>query len=130
MKLFKTPYRLLILSSIFGSFLMSVLVFMLFNVRPPINSEIINSRVEHKRDSGDCQILYLDRNIEKLLSQSSPLFSKNFVWQGRSVSDFKYEQSIISLRYGCQINEGDTLLFRTYPVSENNLWHILLKRTF
>jgi len=130
MKLFKTPYRLLAMSSIFGSFLICILVFMLFNVRPPIHSEIINSRVEHKRDSGDYQILYLDRNIEKFLSQSSPLFSKSFLWRDRSVSDFKYEQDIISLSHGYQINEGDTLRFRTYPVSENSLWHILLKRTF
>jgi len=130
MKLFKTPYGLLVLSSVFGSFLMFVLVFMLLRIRPPINSEIINSRVEHKRDSGNYQILYLDRNVEKLLSQSSPLFSKNFVWQGRRVSNFKYGQNIISLRHGHPINQGDTLRFRTYPVSENNLWHILLKRTF
>jgi len=130
MKLFKIPYRLLVLSSVFGSFLTSILVFMLLNVRPPINSEIINSRVEHKKDSIDYQILYLDRNIEKSLSQSSPLLSKSFVWQDRRVSDFKYGQNIIFLRRGYQINTGDTLQFRTYPVSENSLWHILLKRTF
>jgi len=130
MKLFKTPYRLLVMSSVFGSFLMFLLVFMLFNVRPPINSEIIDSRVERKRDSGNYQILYLDRNIEKPLSQSSPLLSKSFVWQDSRVSDFKYAQNTISLRHGRQINEGDTLRFRTYPVSENSLWRILLKRTF
>jgi len=130
MKLFKTPYKLLAMSSIFGSFLTFILVFMLLNVRPPINSEMIDSRVEHKRDSGNYQILYLDRNIEKSLSQSSPLLSKSFVWQDRRVSDFKYGQNIIFLRHGDQINAGDTLQFRTYPVSENSLWHILLKRTF
>jgi len=130
MKLFKTPYRLLVLSSVFGSFLISVLVFILLNVRPPINSKIINSRVEHKKDAGNYQVLYLDRNIEKSLSQSSPLLSKSFFWLDRRVSDFKYAQNIIFLRHGYPINAGDTLQFRTYPVSENSLWRILLKRTF